>query len=129
MYSWQLDILDKMTKYKGKGLIQITGRQIGKSAFSTQAFKRMLDDLYNRPVENLILTENKINGCRYYCVQPEGGSWIDMEAWNIKTFGEPGDIWPKEGFVRSDMPRWVANNRKFWFRSEADRTMFVLKWR
>jgi hypothetical protein len=29
MYTWQLDMLDKMTKYKGKGVVQMTGRQLG----------------------------------------------------------------------------------------------------
>jgi hypothetical protein len=25
--------------------------------------------------------------------------------------------------------RWYMNDRRFWFRNEADRIMFVLKWR
>lgn len=129
IYPWQLDLIDKMQKYKGRGCLQITGRQVGKSAFTAQVWKKMMDDIYNRPVENLILTENRIGGARYYCVQPVGGNWIDMEAWVTAKFGQPGEIWPNHDFVWPEMPRWVQNNRKFWFRNEADRTMFVLKWR
>lgn len=126
---WQVEILKKMTQYKGRGVIQITGRQIGKSAFSAQALKRMMDDIYNRPVEDLILTEAKLHGARYYCVEPKGGNWMTMEAWTVKTFGEPGEIWPTQDFAWPESPRWVQNNRKFWFRNEADRTVFVMKWR
>lgn len=129
MYPWQVEMLNKMTQYKGRGLIQITGRQIGKSAFSAQALRRIMEDLYNQPVRNLILTESKLHGARYYCVEPEGGNWKTIEAWVTQTFGEPGEIWPKDDFVWPECPRWVQNNRKFWFRNEADRTVFIMKWR
>lgn len=132
IHPWQLDFLDKMTRYKGKGLIQITGRQLGKSAFSAQALKRIMDDIYNRPVEDLILTEGKVHGSRYYCVEPVGGNWKTMEEWAVKTYGDSGEIWPlknQDDFGWPECNRWYMNNRKFWFRNEADRTMFVLKWR
>ena len=114
-----------MTKFKGRGALQITG----KPNFSAQALKRIMDDIHNRPVEDLILTEQKFHGARYYCVQPEGGNWLVMESWVTATFGEPGDVWPNHDFVWPEVPRWVQNNRKFWFRNESDRTMFVMKWR
>lgn len=126
---WQMDILNKMSQYKGRGLIQITGRQMGKSAFSAQALKRMMDDINNRPVEDLVLTENRVHGARYHCVEPVGGNWREMEAWCFKQFGDVGN---NIGWAESEHPqcyRWYMNNRKFWFRNESDRTMFVLKWR
>lgn len=130
IYPWQIDMLKKMSQYKGRGLIQMTGRQAGKSVLNSAAFQRMWNDLYaERPVTDLILTETKLHGARYYCVQPEGGNWKDMEAWTKQTFGEPGDVWPSQDFAWPESPRWVQNNRKFWFRNEADRTMFVMKWR
>jgi hypothetical protein len=132
MYKWQLDLLDKMTKYKGRGFVMTTGRQLGKSAFSAQAWQRMMDDIYNRPVEDLILTESKVHGARYYCVEPVGGNWLEMEKWSVKTYGDPGEIWPmktQDDFGWPECNRWYMNNRKFWFRNEADRTMFVMKWR
>ncbi len=129
MYPWQLDLLDKMTKYKGRGLVQMTGRQIGKGAFSAQALKRMMDDLYNRPIEDIRLSEGKVYGARYYTAEPIGGNWPEMEAWCYQTFGDDSyPIWG-EGKAPEPAQRWYKNNRKFWFRNEADRTMFVLKWR
>jgi hypothetical protein len=129
MYPWQIDLLDKMTKYKGRGMIQITGRQIGKSAFSAQALKRMMDDLYSHPISDIKLSEGKVYGARYYTAEPIGGNWPEMEAWCYQTFGD--DFYPIWGEGKAPEPaqRWYKNNRKFWFRSEADRTMFVLKWR
>ncbi len=129
MYPWQIDLLDKMTKYKGRGMIQITGRQIGKSNFSAQAMQRMMQDLFDRPIEDIKLSEGKVYGARYYTAEPIGGNWLEMEAWCYETFGN--DTTPIWGAEKAPEPsqRWYKNNRKFWFRNEADRTMFVLKWR
>jgi len=129
MYDWQLEMLKKMAQYKGKGVVQVTGRQLGKSAFSAQALKRIMDDLYNRPVENLILTEQRVQESCYYCVQPVGGSWVEMEAWVRSMCGEPGDMWESDDWCWPESARWLQNNRKFWFRNEEDRTMFIMKWR
>ena len=126
---WQMDLLDKMTKYKGKGALQITGRQMGKSAFSAQALKRLMDDLQNRPVEELNLSEGTVYGAGYYTVEPVGGNWLAMETWCLETFGS-GDtpIWG-ESKAPEPAQRWYKNNRKFWFQDEKDRMLFVLKWR
>ena len=130
---WQIKMLDKMTQYKGKELTTFAaGRNTGKSAFSGQAFQRLWEDLHARPVERLVLSEGTVYGSRYYCVEPYGGSWMEMEKWVLKTYGEStGSIWAEEKYKHSAQPgeRWYGNNRKFWFRDEADRTMFILKWR
>lgn len=106
-----------------------TGRHTGKSMFTAAALKRLMDDLYNQPLLDLILSENRINGSKFYCVQPQGGNWMQMEKWVREVFGEPGEAWPAENFTWPEEMRWCMNNRKFWFRNEADRTMFILKWR
>ncbi len=129
IYPWQIDLLDKMTKYKGRGVIQVTGRQTGKSAFSAQAFQRLWDDIHKRPVEDLILTERPVNGARYYCVEPIGGSWLEMETWVQSMCGEPGDMWNSNDWCCPESARWLQNDRKFWFRNEEDRTMFIMRWR
>jgi hypothetical protein len=57
-----------------------------------------------------------------YWVQPYNYSrkeWDEMSVWMVKTFGN-GD-WMMDGL-------WVGSDRKYWFRTEADRTMFLLKW-
>ena len=126
---WQKELLEKMTQYKGKGLIQITGRQLGKSVFSAQALKRVMDDILAQPVTDIVLSEGRVYGARYYTAEPVGGNWHEMEAWCYQTFGD--DSYPIWGEDRAPEPaqRWYKNNRKFWFRNEADRTLFVLKWR
>jgi hypothetical protein len=130
MYPWQLTLLDKMTQYKGRGPIQITGRNLGKSTFSSAAFLRLWDDIHRRPVEDLKLSEGTVYGSRYYCVEPTGGSWRDMEHWCHTTFGEitGTSIWAEEK-APEPAQRWYMNNRKFWFRDEKDQLMFVMKWR
>jgi hypothetical protein len=49
-----------------------------------------------------------------------------MEAWCQETFGSStGSIWAA---WQEPGERWYANNAKFWFREEADRTWFLLRW-
>jgi len=126
---WQLNMLDKMIRYKGRGFVQITGRQTGKSFMSSSAFQRLWNDLYSSPVSDLKLDEGTVYGARYYTVQPEGGNWREMESWCVEMFGDRGEhIWGEEK-APTPAQRWYTNNRKFWFRDEQDRMIFVLKWR
>ena len=99
-------------------------RQHGKSRM--QAYMRMFNDIYSHPLEKLICTEGKIYGMRYHCVEPVGGSWLEMETWAISAFGNPGSIW--ENLMPEPEQRWYMNDSKFWFRQEKDSTMFILKW-
>ena len=129
MYDWQIKLLDKMTKYKGRGMIQITGRNTCKSNFSAQALKRLWEDIAWSPVQNIVLAEGKVYGARYYTAEPVGGNWREMEAWCYETFGYAGDTLWGEKKAPEPAHRWYMNNRKFWFRDEKDRMIFVLKWR
>ena len=54
---------------------------------------------------------------RYYTVL----DWHKMNVWMQATFGDT--VW-----ADIDKGRWVGSDRKYWFREEADRTMFLLKW-
>ena len=128
--SWQIKMLDKMSGFKKGELTMMTaGRRSGKSMLSSHAFQRLWDELHNQPVENLKLSEGTVYGSCYYCVEPHGGSWLEMEHWCHNAFGDPGDkIWDS-GPAPLPAERWYMNNRKFWFRNEVDRTMFILKWR
>lgn len=130
MMSWQIEMLKKISGVKKGQLITMTaGRRTGKSYWSNKAIERLMNDLQQRPVEDLILTEGTVYGSRYYCVEPIGGNWMDMEVWCMDTFGGPGDkIWGEEKAPEPSC-RWYVNNRKFWFRDELDRMVFVLKWR
>lgn len=126
---WQQRALEAVVNGKGRGTLQVTGRGTGKSMFSAHALKRLMDDLNNRPVEALIVTEGKVYGARYYCVEPVGGSWADMELWCADTFGETSSLWHEtKALTPEPLKRWYMNNRKFWFREEKDRDWFVIRW-
>ena len=117
---------------KGEMMVLMAGRSTGKSMLN-QAFGRLYQDILNRPVEELVLDESRFCGSRFYTVEPIGGNWLEMEVWCTKTFGEAAEIWDvksaNEEFMWPVFGRWYKNNRKFWFRNERDRTMFILRWR
>ena len=79
-----------------------------------------------------LLTDTKtFEGEPYYMVSIERDPiWLNRELWNKM------DDWCWDNFgprsIRHDWPtnkdRWFTNNRAFWFKNEADRTMFILKW-
>ena len=129
MQPWQMELLEKMYKYKGRGMIQITGRNTGKSNFSAQALKRLWEDVVYSPLQDIVLSEGTVYGARYYTAQPVGGNWREMEAWCYDTFGNSREnIWGEKE-APEPAQRWYMNNRKFWFRDDRDRMIFVLKWR
>lgn len=58
-----------------------------------------------------------------YWVRPHNydeKEWYDMNNWIIDTMGSSN--WSVEH------GRWVGSNQKYWFRDEADRTFFILRW-
>jgi hypothetical protein len=134
MYPFQKNLLDKLISgcvKPGQLSIFAAGRQTGKSALTQQTIDRLMRDINSWPVTDLVLSEGRVYGARYYCVGPVGGNWREMEDWCISTYGvSTGSIWAQE--VDKSTPlvneRWYANNRKFWFRNEKDRTLFILKW-
>jgi hypothetical protein len=127
LHQWQLDILDKMTNRNGKGVVQITGRNIGKSHWTNMAIDRLMRDLNSHPISDLVLSEGSVYGSRYYCVEPVGGNWPDMEIWCLDTYGNCGSAWDKDKAPELNA-RWYMNDRRFWFREEKDRNWFIMKW-
>jgi hypothetical protein len=79
------------------------------------------------------LLEGRIHGARYYTVKPlfdwwlpggiTGNNWRVLIEWCEGNFGPIAEsgVWEPNG-------RWYANNAKFWFRDENDRTLFLLRW-
>ena len=58
-----------------------------------------------------------------YWVRPHNydeKEWYDIDKWLLNTMGD--NNWHKEN------ARWVGSNRKYWFRDDADRTFFILRW-
>jgi hypothetical protein len=127
---WQQDMLDKLRGFKpGEMMIYSAGRQTGKSYFTQYTIDRLMRDLNSQPITDLVLSEGTVYGSRYHCVEPVGGSWIEMQEWCFNQFGDSGKhIWGEPKSPESAQ-RWYMNNRKFWFRDDADRLMFVMKWR
>lgn len=126
MQPWQLDMLDKLSGFKpGEMQIISSGRRAGKSTMTAQTIERLMQDLMNRPVEDLVLSEGRVYGARYHCVEPVGGNWLDMESWATETYGTAGSVWNNEPLTPE---RWYMNDRKFWFRNERDRTLFIMRW-
>ena len=73
MYTWQLDMIDKLKGMKpGEMTIMMSGRRVGKSNFSAQALKRLWEDIAWSPVQNIVLAEGKVYGSRYYTAEPLG---------------------------------------------------------
>ena len=58
-----------------------------------------------------------------YWVQPmyySGVEWYAMADWMTKTFGDSDWSTPNSC--------WIGSDRKYWFRNEADRNWFMLRW-
>ena len=90
MYKWQQEILNRMANFKGKNMLTVTGRQIGKSIMTANAVERLKDDL--GPYQ-LKLSQIELNGESYYEIRPVGWmhkdelQWNDMITWVVDTFG------------------------------------------
>jgi hypothetical protein len=120
---WQEKVLKK---FQGKGYTQITGRQYGKS-YNVQAMQRLMDDLLDKPIEDLLVSTGTVFGKRYFTIEPVGGNWLAMEQWCIDTFGPSASVW--QTFKESDtLGRWYVNDRRFWFLEEKDKDWFLLRW-
>lgn len=133
LHPWQQRLL---TDIKTSGLkpgemaIMTAGRGVGKSMMTAQAIERLMQDIMSRPVEDLVLSEGRVYGARYYLVEPVGGNWLDMETWCLDTYGSTGSIWQEsKNLTPEPLQRWYMNNRKFWFRKQQDRDWFILRWR
>jgi hypothetical protein len=86
---------------------------------------RWVDELDNKL--SLELSTGTVAGEKYFTVQPnwmhKSNNWFNMEIWCLTQFGPI----PQDG-VWTPGARWYMNNRKFWFRNEADLSWFLLKW-
>lgn len=125
---WQRDFLSMGFK-KGEMSVFMAGRQTGKSMLNA-AYGRLMQDILesNVKVSHIALDQGTVYGSRYYTAEPVGGNWLEMETWCAKVFGEGSRALWGEKTAPEPARRWYANNRKFWFRSEKDRTMFIMMW-
>ncbi len=76
------------------------------------------------------LEEGRVFGSRYYLVAPKAANvwssdlsvWYTWTNWLIDNMGPT----PSDG-IWTPSARWYANNSRFYFRKEKDRTLFLLK--
>ena len=95
------------------------GRQFGKTGLTTDQI--WWDEMRNN-------TPRLETG--YADNQPKWPYWVQPRYYNVVEWHEIGK-WMQATFGDtnwSDNGRWVGSDRKYWFRNEADRTMFLLKW-
>lgn len=134
LYPWQEKLLvdiETSGRKPGELMVMFAGRRTGKSIFTDKALRQLIEDINRVPITELITSEGRVYGARYYCVEPVGGNWREIEDWCIETYGpSTGSIWAQEVDKTTPLQceRWYANIRKFWFRNEADLTLFILKW-
>jgi len=70
-----------------------------------------------------------VYGIPYYQIDPvvSAQEWPDMMTWCVENFGASGsEEWPG---VWSASQRWYANNGRFFFLSEKDLNLFLLRWK
>jgi hypothetical protein len=65
-------------------------------------------------------------------LQPNWPYWVQPRYYNVTEMYNM-DLWVRATFGDTtwadiDKGRWVGSDRKYWFRNEGDRTLFVLKW-
>jgi len=96
------------------------GRQFGKTGLTTNQI--WWDEMRNSTPQ--LETGYADNQPKWpYWVRPynyESKDWHEMSLWMLDTFGDSN--WLKENAL------WVGSDRKYWFRREQDRTLFLLKW-
>ena len=95
------------------------GRQFGKTDISNMA-KQWIDEINVKRLD-VGYADNQPKWP--YWVKPLNYSkkeWFEIGEWVVDTMGESD--WLKEN------ARWIGSDRKYWFRDEQDRTMFILRW-
>jgi len=124
MHDYQKKLLEAYCK-ADTTITMSMGRQSGKSTILMDWAKTLEQFTQGFRLE---LSEGTVFGQQYYCVEPLGWvwrdnivEWKDMQTWCEETMGrEPDTITPNL--------RWYVSGGQFWFREEADRTMFVMRW-
>jgi hypothetical protein len=94
MQLWQMDMLDKMSKYKGRGLIQATGRGTGKSMMNNMT--KLLNQPWWAAGEPVAVDGEPwrsvvcINGVEQWIREQDPKLWVDVSDPN--SLGRVFDI-------------------------------------
>ena len=118
---WQQDAIDKLG-VDGR-LYMNMARQSGKSTIDKNWAKTLEQFAQGFRLE---ITEGTVFGQKYYCVEPQGWIWRDFEFKDMVAWCEA--TMEREADTITPNLRWYTSGGQFWFRDEADRTMFVMRW-
>lgn len=106
-----------------------------------QAAKQLARDIDTEVLMSLFgwnsleISQGTVYGSRYQTAKPvwdsnvqmgNNATWDEMIEWCVETFGPTAPIWGEK--APNVNMRWYANNSKFWFKNEADLTLFMLRW-
>ena len=93
--------------------------------------RAMATDKLASSINDLWLDTRKSMETGYADNQPKYPFWVQPYNYDSKEWDEMND-WVVDTMGYSDWlqedARWVGSDRKYWFRDERDRTMFILKW-
>lgn len=67
------------------------------------------------------------NNITWYTVEATGGIFSTRQQWWEKAMTYAKETFPNETNAWDLHGDWLANNSRFWFKKERDRTLFVLK--
>jgi hypothetical protein len=108
-----------MTQFKGRGLIQITGRNVGKSAVA--AYMRLWNEIMN--ADRKILWE-RMTDRKGLWLRAYPSSRADDKVWGLNEWEmNPVHEWSKEHNCGKRM-----SFDMYKFKNEAEMTMFLLRW-
>lgn len=117
MYPYQKKLFEAMTKYKGRGVVQLTGRNMGKS-YVNDILKNWYENM--RPIPKI--KWKRLPGTRLQAytddIQPKG-----FEVGLRETDMDPIQAWCGE----THCGRRISFN-EFQFKNEKQITMFLLRW-
>lgn len=82
--------------------------------FIPNELRKKIDLGYAPEYDQPYWVELNLSGMRSY------EEYAKVHEWVNDKFGHKTDSW--------NNPRWSASNRKYWFKYEKDRTLFVLRW-
>ncbi len=117
MHKWQLDLLDKMAKFKGRGLLQITGRNVGKGLLYNQWLNYMTREIHKKEIF-WVDTSRRLTLAARVRKTPEG--------WDLGISEQ--DIMPIVEWCKEHNCGVRTSFDMIKFRNKKEMTMFLLRW-
>jgi len=121
----------KQSKYKGRGLVQVTGRQLGKST-SLVALQRLFRTISGNELR-LFKLDKRYTGHEEFkwcvdCMSTQ--SMINIRNWCWETFGPSDEVDNGTACTPGRVWAWQHTQHvtRIFLKSDAEATLFNLKW-